>query len=134
MNCIAISVILLCVSSLTGAAEQLRDPFLPVGFKPTAKGAAPNTPKDTLNFDNLTPEEQSLIRAHMSVSGILRQAGSFTAFINGVVVKDGDTFPLNIKGQQYKFRIKEISENKINLEPVRDISINGEKETKLGDK
>ena len=114
-----LAVILFLGIAGSAGAESLRDPFWPIGYYPDGRGGEV-IDESPLNFDDLSPEEQALIRRHMNVSGILKQSGSYFAFINGLVVKAGDIIPLAVGTKSYRFRIREISDNTINLEPLRD--------------
>lgn len=134
MKTLFILLLLAGFAVLQGTADELRDPFWPVGYQ-SAEEAPENEKEETpLNFDNLTPKEQALIRAHMNVSGILKQGGSFFAFINGQVVKKGDVVPLSVGETKYRFRINDISDNTINLEPVRDNTVNEKPKPTTGEK
>lgn len=124
MKTISLFVLLATFLVLSGRADENRDPFWPIGYQPIDKTPIQEEETSLLNFDDLSPEEQALIRAHMDVSGILRQSGFFVAFINGMVVKEGDVVPLNVGSKNYNFRIREISDNTINLEPIRDKNVN----------
>lgn len=118
-------VVLLGGLPCVGIAEEetLRDPFWPVGYSPKAEeeeAMVEEEPEPSpFNFDNLTPEEQALIRKNLTVSGVLKQGSSYFAFVNNEVVRAGDILPLRVGTLDYRFKVLSITQNNINLEPIR---------------
>lgn len=121
------TIILFFFFSLSWALAQedkpLRDPFLPVGYIPADEineSAEVKEEESLLDFGQLSPEEQELIRQNTSVGGVLAQGRSLFAVINGTVVQPGEILPLTVQGKLYRFRIAAITDNSIQLEPLRE--------------
>ncbi len=106
------------------SSRMMRDPFWPVGYRPTQSSGAtesrapsPEKGTDPVHFSSLSPEEQAMIRRSMVVGGVLRLGTSYIAYINNSVVRAGELLRLDAGGRSYVFRVRSISENRVELEP-----------------
>lgn len=117
-------------------APDRRDPFWPVGYTPPAaqqplapaavvpeevEPAAEDT-SSPLAFNELSAEEQAMVRKHLDVDGVLQQGGRFIAIINEQVVQRGDVLHVQLVNKKYRFRIEQISRNRVELSPVWESS------------
>ena len=107
-----------------------RDPFWPVGYAPQQASAAepqaaptetaPDAkPKTTLQIDNLSPEQQAVIRNQLRISGIMRFGPDYVARVNGQLASAGDELTAEVEGQRVVFVIRSITKDAVQLEPKR---------------
>lgn len=117
------------------AKEEARDPFWPVGYEPpkpsvsqqqeTETTVAEGTPLEEVDdqpvdFSGLSPEEQQAIKERMNVGGILRQNQTMIAIINNQLLKEGETLRLDNGKRTYRFRVKQLTMERIKLETIAD--------------
>lgn len=112
------------------AAGSDRDPFWPVGYAPQPAGAAEVQPvqadpgteakvRSALQIDNLSPEQQAVIRNQLRISGIMRFGPDYVARINGQLASAGDELTAEVEGQRVVFVIRSITKDAVQLEPKR---------------
>ena len=82
-----------------------RNPFWPIGWKPTAKLSESGT-------DHAGPEIP--VTAFVLSSITLEQAGRF-AIINGKIMQEGQQFGLQLGNQTYQITLKTIQDGKVIL-------------------
>ena len=97
-------------SSFTMEASG-RNPFWPIGFKPTAKAAVSSEP----NAPELPPSVFLL-------SSITIDQGTKFAIVNGRPMKEGQVFGLQLGNQTYQLTLKRIEDGRVVL-GRRDIEI-----------
>ena len=84
-----------------------RNPFWPIGWKPSAQVTDPNAAGDHAGSD--VPESAFL------VSSITVQDGGRFAIINGRVMQEGQQFGLQMGAQTYQITVKSIQDGKVML-------------------
>jgi hypothetical protein len=82
-----------------------RNPFWPIGWKPTAKLSESGT-------DHAGPEIP--VTAFVLSSITLEQAGRF-AIINGKIMQEGQQFGLQVGNQTYQIKLKAIEDGRVVL-------------------
>lgn len=81
--------------------ESGRNPFWPIGWKPSAKSA---------NSDRVGPEVSP---ASFLVSSIVLDPGAKFAIVNGKTMQEGQVFGLQIGNQTYQITVKSIEDGKV---------------------
>ena len=120
-----------------GMAEDARDPFWPVGYRPHAVVAVVSNvvakPVETKPIEIKPVEEpkpdplvimqmaaalQAKIKTQLRVGAFMKSGDHELALVNGQIVAEGDKLSVSVDGQTYRFKIKAISASSVNLEPV----------------
>jgi hypothetical protein len=119
---------ILCVTALS-FAEELRDPFWPLGFTPgsTTQPDAPEQeapppeaiPLTDEELRELAREEARNIQASLETQGIAVMGGRIYGFIQGRWVTVGDSFTTTVLGRDYRLLITRLTATEIELEPFR---------------
>lgn len=118
------------------AAEELRDPFVPVNFTPQpaaavakAQGGA-TVPQKPRRFAELSTAERARVRAGLRIGGILRRGSNYVALVNGELVHKGDRLTASYEGAIFAFQVTDISEKNLLMEPAdqkADLAPTGER-------
>ncbi len=107
-------------AALTGCGDQI----LP--FKPPAKPAPPAPPPlpaATVVVQNVTPQEELVLKDYLRVDGVLRQGNTYTASINAQVVNVGEYITLSVKGRSYLLNVLMIGDEVVRLRAVEQMPI-----------
>ncbi len=117
---------LLCLSPYA----ELRDPFWPLGFQPSAE-ETPGIPQNQTpahapvrvlsqaEVEKLAREEAERIRNTLERRGTMEIAGNIYAYVQERWVTIGDTITVAVDGQEYRLLITRLTRNDIDLEPHR---------------
>ena len=126
---VCIGFVLSVIYSAT-AADKLpyfsgkRDPFWPVGYAPFVKKSAPKkVDKHRLTDAELRAlalAQQERLKRQLELEGSISKAGKRYILINGNLVTTGDLLEIVVGGEVYKLRVKGLSSNNIQLEPLTE--------------
>ncbi len=102
-----------------------RDPFWPIGYRPTA-----HTPLKKLPSKDVTPAQPppptetpsplqwNEAREQLRIGGYFRMGGRTSAYINNTIVSPGDIVTVPFKGREYRWRVESIEAQAIRLRPL----------------
>lgn len=97
----------------------LKDPFNPIGYRlPMSEWQAPADVGSVVS--NVPPPSIDLkakAKALLRVSGILKRGNTYVANINGAIVRAGDEIGVTVDGQTVMFVIRDISLQRVQIEP-----------------
>jgi hypothetical protein len=124
----------------TDAEATVRDPFWPVGYAPAPE--VTETPKDVVIPKPVLPSKPvekpvppppkpvidwKAARTGLKISGYAEAKGVRGCFVNGRLVREGQTVTLNHKGMRYEWRVLRIAPlpsdtlfEELNVRPVGD--------------
>ena len=106
----------------TELSNTERDPFWPVNYTPPSRVETPTEMgeerENTVDMKNLTEEQRAKIKSRIKISGIFKHSGKFVARVNNQLVSAGETVAVEFEGKVYRFKIKDISKDSVQLEPA----------------
>ena len=100
-------------------AVALRDPFSPIGYRPSISQLQ-TSGTEALAVSNVPPPSVNLkakAKALLRVRGIVKCGNTYIANINGAIVKAGDEVGVMVDGQTVVFIVRAISLKRVEIEP-----------------
>jgi len=103
---------------------QLRDPFLPLDYKPKSASApheeapAGNEPKRPDPPPPPPLDPQTVVHSMIHVQGFLRQGDRLYALINGRMAAKGDVIQVQTGDANYRFLIRDVTVKNVAIEPL----------------
>ena len=129
LTIVCIGFLFSCLYPAT-AAEKLpyysgkRDPFWPVGYAPFAKKPEPKKVEKRrlteAELRALALAQQERLKRQLELEGSISKAGKRYILINGNLVTTGDVLEIVVGGEVYKLKVKALSSNNIQLEPLTE--------------
>jgi len=115
----------------TAAGQVVRDPFLPIGYKPKRQTPEPKVETaqeseidEALDLAGLSEEERAVIKQRMKIGGILQQRSGIMVIINNQLVKQGEQVTLESDVRSYDFLVKKLTPDRIVLESLqKDLAV-----------
>ena len=99
-------------------ALTLNDPFSPIGCRlPVAEGPVAADVLSSSNSSLPILDLKAKAKALLRIRGIVKRGNTYVANVNGAIVRAGDEVGVTVEGQTFMFVIRDISLQRVQIEP-----------------